>query len=882
MLNTFCQETVCGLHSLCSRLLNISGPGSALPSLFLYSFLLAMTSRSRSRSRSAASSSKSLADDSATTLSTLAAPALEAPSLSEAASAATLATIALPLETGEVPPVMLTDIEEDVRTRAASAVTLETIALRLETGEFPPVLAAEIEEVFRTRATEALTWIKKDEATRIQSYMHMKYQEYRATLPASGDRPEKVVQAEWARDYYYFHLNAWCSQHGCVDADVFVPAVPPQILPEADRAAAESLLSQLLRGQIVQDRVDFENLVKQELGAFVEVLPKTLTAEEVDASIDAFYSEKYYSILAVYLSNRTKSQFTAMIDVGTLSADDEATFKALSVELKASDEKEFHDSVLATWKLAWDKMPTTHLQGQHDAIKQSWLHKNYTGMLATYVSQRPTKNVVQTFIFDPLVALVDLASDAARANAIGVIARVESRHIDLIARQVNDRWHAFHNNLPIRLTEKVLQEVRREWLLQQYYDIIAEVLEGVGVAAEFVPLIFLDELSEGKDREEARAMLPLMTPTLGDALQSKVEQTRRETFQSSDLGDMQITVERHWLVANYYRLMAQVVQEGFSGTSVSQKPSSCGMAGAVHEGSPHMTVSEKASSSVPSMFASPKKRPRQTPEGQVTSLVTRTAAECHTADIAPSNSNRAELYLLYFAEEPRWVEVRDKRTGLQEKVPVLSCLFGDRSGAIQADLWRQVAETQLPLFLHWSETSNEPILLEISSFGVKNNWRRSLRPSRELAINDKTAFSRLEQGSVKTVLSPEVPLSQNLIVSDFRDLVGAIPFVVNLSGFVTNLSDETLSRQEVPMRTFMLQDTFGRYVPCCLHGRHCNNEFLKDRAKIVIFFASATESLGGNPPVLWLWDNSHLIVQRLGCSVPPPTQAVPLGLTSSR
>ena len=51
---------------------------------------------------------------------------------------------------------------------AASDPALEAIALRLETGEFPPVLPAEINEVFRTKAIEALTWIKKDEVTRIQ------------------------------------------------------------------------------------------------------------------------------------------------------------------------------------------------------------------------------------------------------------------------------------------------------------------------------------------------------------------------------------------------------------------------------------------------------------------------------------------------------------------------------------------------------------------------------------------------------------------------------------------------------------------------------------------------------------------------------------------
>ena len=328
-------------------------------------------------------------------------------------------------------------------------------------------------------------------------------------------------------------------------------------------------------------------------------------------------------------------------------------------------------------------------------------------------------------------------------------------------------------------------------------------------------------------------------------------------FQSRVLGEMQDFVERHWVVANYYSMMAEVVRG-------SSRPASVAMSAA-----------KSPSLCVPNMFASPKKRARITPERHVTSLVTRSVAECHTADISLSNSNRTEVYLLYFAEEPRWVDVQDKKTQLHERVPVLNCLFADRTGAIQADLWRTSAQTQLPLFFQWSEASDDPIMLEISGFGVKSERRRSLRPTRQLIVNDQTVFTRIQVGSPTSFLSPDVPLSQHLIVNDYRDITGATPFFANLSGFVTNLSPVTYSRQDVPMRTCRMQDAAGRFVTCCLHGRHSINESLEDRSLVVVFFAVATEGLGSNPAMLWLYDNSHLIIQRLGCIVPPSTQAVP-------
>ena len=781
-----------------------------------------MTSRSRSPSRSSVSSHKLPAEDSAGVLST---PVASLPEVSPTRS-------------------------------CASDAALEAIAMRVESGEFPAVLPAEVEAAHCERATQAITWIKKDEATRIQSYMHLKYHEYRSTLPVQGDRPESVIHAEWARLYYYFHLEAWCSRHGCVKSDTFIPAVPPELLPEAQRLDAESLLSQLLGRQSLNDGVAFESLVKQELAAFMRVLPASLSTEVMDGSIDAFYQERYYSILSQYLADRAKSEFVPMVEVANLPAPHQDLLKQFIPQLQAKDEKEFHDLVLTTWESTWEKMPTQYLQGQKESIKCHWISNNYVPMLSEYLSQRASLSIAEPFVFNSLVPLADVSSEAERAKARQVIARVEPQHIDLIDRTLEDRWRAFRHLLPPALPEEVMKQIWHQWLLQHYFAVIGEVLEGAGAAAEFSPMVRLDEVPEGQDREQARALLELMTPTLGDVLKAKLEQKRGEVFRSRVLGEMQDFVERQWVVANYYVMMAEVVhgsaRPASVATSAPKSPSLC----------------------VPDMFASPKRRARNTSESHAVPLVTRCVAECHTADISLSYSNRTEVYLLYFAEEPRWVDVLDKKTQLHERVPVLSCLFADRTGAIQADLWRTSAQTQLPLFTQWSDASDDPIMLEISGFGVKSERRRSLRPTRQLIVNDQTVFTRLQVGSPTSCLSADVPLSQHLLVNDYREITGSTPFFANLSGFLTNLSPVTLSRQDVPMRTFRMQDAAGRYVTCCLHGRHSINESLQDRSLVVVFFAVATESLGSNPAMLWLYDNSHLIIQRLGCIVPPSTQAV--------
>ena len=218
-------------------------------------------------------------------------------------------------------------------------------------------------------------------------------------------------------------------------------------------------------------------------------------------------------------------------------------------------------------------------------------------------------------------------------------------------------------------------------------------------------------------------------------------------------------------------------------------------------------------------------------------LVTRTVAECHTGDLGVGDANKAAMYLLYVSEQPRFVKVTDRKTNQQEQVPVVSCLFGDFTGAIQGDLWRSVAEMYLPRLLEWSQRPDELVRIELSRFTAKAENRRTVQPTRKLVFSDASVFVRAE---APEALHAQVELSQDLLVHDFQFLRNQVPFLVNPCGYITNVSTLTYSRNGVPMLSFRLQDGSGKYVPCCAHGRHAENEGIEEKASVVIFFASAS------------------------------------------
>ena len=132
---------------------------------------------------------------------------------------------------------------------AADDETLTAIAARKSTCEFPLVKPLEVDEAIRVQAEQALTWVRKDEAVRVQSYIDHQYKLYREALPmsAASGKSESVIHAEWAREVYHLHLKAFLSQADCVGEDSFVSPVPPELLPASEQLAAKNLLLELKR-----------------------------------------------------------------------------------------------------------------------------------------------------------------------------------------------------------------------------------------------------------------------------------------------------------------------------------------------------------------------------------------------------------------------------------------------------------------------------------------------------------------------------------------------------------------------------------------------------------------------------------------------------------
>ena len=62
-------------------------------------------------------------------------------------------------------------------------------------------------------------------------------------------------------------------------------------------------------------------------------------------------------------------------------------------------------------------------------------------------------------------------------------------------------------------------------------------------------------------------------------------------------------------------------------------------------------------------------------------------AEIHDMERATRDNFSLTACLLHVPSEPRWVDITDKQSRQQERVPVVTALLTDHTGPITLELW---------------------------------------------------------------------------------------------------------------------------------------------------------------------------------------------------
>ena len=105
-----------------------------------------------------------------------------------------------------------------------------------------------------------------------------------------------------------------------------------------------------------------------------------------------------------------------------------------------------------------------------------------------------------------------------------------------------------------------------------------------------------------------------------------------------------------------------------------------------------------------------------------------------------------------------------------------------------------------------------------------------------------------------------VPKPPIVVVSYSVALSNAVtPFRATIAGTVHDLEEIEPTNTGDLKRNFKLADDAGKWVHCIAHGKHTENESLKEKGYIVVYFGWGRGGLGSSPPALWLFKDTFVV-----------------------
>ena len=189
------------------------------------------------------------------------------------------------------------------------------------------------------------------------------------------------------------------------------------------------------------------------------------------------------------------------------------------------------------------------------------------------------------------------------------------------------------------------------------------------------------------------------------------------------------------------------------------------------------------------------------------------------------------------------------------------------------EVWREAALNIYNQLEAWTDEAEGHLYVNLNYFWMRNiveDNRSTIPPVRKMVGNARAAVERA------CPVEFPVKLEKALYVTDFNALQSKTPFQINISGFVLSVDEERTSESGNPVKSFRLQDQTGRYVQCTVVGRHVDNQFLREKNNIIIYFARGQEGLSGHSGQLWVFENCHIVCLGSRTSLPAVTSMIEL------
>ena len=220
---------------------------------------------------------------------------------------------------------------------------------------------------------------------------------------------------------------------------------------------------------------------------------------------------------------------------------------------------------------------------------------------------------------------------------------------------------------------------------------------------------------------------------------------------------------------------------------------------------------------------------------------------------------------------------RKRKASSSSEGKAADVIFVDKTGAISANLWGDVAEDICSIWrdAHESRERGEgkPCFVELNKVRIlgvpKNSWNGE-SITRQRVLN---SVENVKGEGGTTIKMLERPTSDNLLkmpfavpppdccVTVFRALRNKLtpPFRLSVKGKIVDLQGRETSQGGNPKRVFDLVDGSGLYFTCCAMRHNADSPALENYQDVVIYFGSGRGPIGSSKGMLYLMKDAIII-----------------------
>jgi hypothetical protein len=362
--------------------------------------------------------------------------------------------------------------EEDLAAQIASIVDRQC------SGSFPDVLPSEQCALEECDASEILTWVQKEDAVRVQSYLAECYSAYRSAAINVVESEESLFRAQWARDHYYVHLREFVAsqsqRHSVLEA-LKVALVWADLGDDRQKrveTAAKAVQPSQMTACMQFIDSQWED-VWGKLPRCVQVAP--------EAQKKTWLQENCEGVLQHFLDDAAKPTTTFEPELRPeeiIDSEAQETARKLLSLVKAEHVGAIQEAFQSEYEQATESVSASLLIGFEQDVRHNFLLERYYSIVDRIVN---STTVSSEFSYQPAVAVSELASVEAQEHARTLIARVQAHHAEQIDRLVGSRYASFEASLTSGCLKGFEAEIQQNWMREHFYETVEEVL-GAGQA----------------------------------------------------------------------------------------------------------------------------------------------------------------------------------------------------------------------------------------------------------------------------------------------------------------------------------------------------------------------------------------------------------------